>query len=134
MSEAHELVAGLDLYDPTFIADPYPRLGQLREVTPVFRNELTGQWMLTRFDDVHETLRDRRLGRTYHHRYTDSELPGPGPDPRWASFNQHERWSLLSLEPPDTQPHTAAGLEGVHTPVGDGAAPCHHRTFPRVTG
>ncbi len=101
MSEAHELVAGLDLYDPTFIADPYPRLGQLREVTPVFRNELTGQWMLTRFDDVHETLRDRRLGRTYHHRYTDSELPGPGPDPRWASFNQHERWSLLSLEPPD---------------------------------
>ena len=25
----------------------------------------------------------------------------PEPDPRWASFHQHERWSLLSLEPPD---------------------------------
>ena len=47
------------------------------------------------------TLRDRRLGRVYHHRYRHAELGQPAPDPRWASFHQHERWSLLSLEPPD---------------------------------
>ena len=101
MSDLQSLVDALDFYDPAFIADPYPTLGQLREATPVFRNERTGHWMLTRFADVHETLRDRRLGRVYHHRYTPAELGQPEPDPRWAAFHQHERWSLLSLEPPD---------------------------------
>ncbi len=101
MSDLRDLIDGLDFYDPAFIADPYPRLGRLREAAPVFRNEQTGHWMLTRFADVHETLRDRRLGRVYHHRYTAAELGQPEPDPRWAAFHQHERWSLLSLEPPD---------------------------------
>ena len=91
----------LDFYDPGFLANPYPALGRVREATPIFRNEQTGQWMLTRFADVNETLRDRRLGRIYHHRYSHAELGQPEPDPRWASFHQHERWSLLSLEPPD---------------------------------
>ena len=101
MSDLRELIDGLDFYDPAFIADPYPRLGRLREAAPVFRNDQTGHWMLTRFADVHETLRDRRLGRVYHHRYTAAELGQPEPDPRWAAFHQHERWSLLSIEPPD---------------------------------
>lgn len=101
MSGLQSLVDALDFYDPAFIADPYPALGRLREATPVFRNEQTGHWMLTRFADVHETLRDRRLGRVYHHLYTPAELGQPEPDPRWAAFHQHERWSLLSLEPPD---------------------------------
>ena len=91
----------LNFYDPGFLADPYPALGRVREATPIFRNEQTGQWMLTRFTDVYETLRDRRLGRVYHHRYRHAELGQPEPDPRWAAFHQHERWSLLSLEPPD---------------------------------
>ena len=91
----------LDFYDPEFLADPYPALGRVREATPIFRNEQTGQWMLTRFADVYQTLRDRRLGRVYDHLYSHAELGQPAPDPRWASFHQHERWSLLSLEPPD---------------------------------
>ena len=101
MSDLQSLVDALDFYDPAFIADPYPALGRLREATPVFRNQQTGHWMLTRFAEVHETLRDRRLGRVYHHLYAASELGQPDPDPRWAAFHQHERWSLLSLEPPD---------------------------------
>ncbi|MXV90396.1 MAG: cytochrome P450 [Acidimicrobiia bacterium] len=101
MSDVERLVDELDFYDPAFIDDPYPTLGRLREATPIFHNPRTGQWMLTRFDDVYETLRDRRLGRVYDHLYSHEELGQPGPDPRWASFNQHEKWSLLSLEPPD---------------------------------
>ena len=92
---------GLDFYDPAFLADPYPELGRVREATPMFLDEQTGQWMLTRFADVYQTLRDRRLGRVYHHRYAHTELGQPAPDTRWASFRRHERWSLLSLEPPD---------------------------------
>jgi cytochrome P450 len=87
--------------DPAFIADPYPVLNALREHTPGFWNERAGQWTITRFADVYTTLRDRRLGRAYTHRYAHAELGKPEPDPRWAAFDQHEAWSLLALEPPD---------------------------------
>ncbi len=73
----------------------------MREQTPIFWNESSSQWILTRFADVHDTLRDKRLGRSYEHLYTHAELGKPDPDPRWARFREHERWSLLSLEPPD---------------------------------
>lgn len=96
-----ELIARFDVDDPAFIADPYPVLGELRDATPIFWNPSTGQWMLTRFADVAATLRDRRVGRAYTHKYTHEELGRSQPDPRWASFHEHERWSLLNLEPPD---------------------------------
>ncbi|MFM2076888.1 MAG: hypothetical protein RJA49_778 [Actinomycetota bacterium] len=95
------LIARFDPSDPAFIADPYPVLNAIREATPGFQNPVTGQWTLTRFSDVQETLRDRRLGRAYTHRYTHAEFGKDEPDPRWASFHQHEAWSLLCLEPPD---------------------------------
>jgi cytochrome P450 len=87
--------------DPSFLADPYPALNAVREATPGFWNEQTGQWTITRFSDVYETLRDRRLGRSYTPRYTHAEFGRPEPDARWAAFQQHEAWSLLCLEPPD---------------------------------
>ena len=96
-----ELLERFDPADPAFIADPYATLADLREATPIFFNERTRQWVITRFADVQETLRDRRLGRVYTHRYTHAELGHPEPDPRWAAFDQHEQWSLLQLEPPD---------------------------------
>ncbi len=87
--------------DPDFIADPYPVLNEIREATPIFRNPSTGQWTLTRFADVYETLRDRRLGRSYTHLFSHADVGRPEPDARWTAFHQHERWSLLCLEPPD---------------------------------
>jgi cytochrome P450 len=96
-----ELVARFDVDDPAFIADPYPVLAALREATPIFWNERSGTWMLTRFTEAAETLRDKRLGRSYTHLYTHALLGRPEPDPRWSDFYRHERWSLLSLEPPD---------------------------------
>ena len=100
-SELDEAIAGFDVTDPAFIADPYPALGRLREATPIFWSERNQQWVLTRFHDIATTLRDRRLGRDYTHRYTHAEVGRPEPDPRWSSFAEHERWSLLCLEPPD---------------------------------
>lgn len=96
-----ELISRFAPDDPAFIANPYPVLNGLREATPVFRYEPTGQWVVTRFDDVSALLRHPSLGRNYLHRYTSDEFGRPGPDPRWARFNDHERWSLLFLEPPD---------------------------------
>jgi cytochrome P450 len=91
----------LELTDPEFIADPYPVLAEVREATPILFNERSNQWVITRFSDVYEMLRDRRMGRVYTHRYTHADFGRPEPDPRWAAFDEHERWSLLQLEPPD---------------------------------
>ena len=95
------LIARFDPGDEAFIADPYPVLNDLREATPIFWNERSGQWTITRFKDVYETLRDRRLGRSYTHLFSHEQFGRPEPDSRWAAFHQHESWSLLCLEPPD---------------------------------
>ena len=95
------IIARFDVDDASFIADPYPVLNALREATPIFWNERSGQWTLTRFADVYETLRDRRLGRSYSQLYTHAQLGRAEPDARWPAFLKHEQWSLLCLEPPD---------------------------------
>ncbi len=86
-------VGGFDIADPAFIADPYPALAALRAVTPLFRHPDSRLWFVTRFGDVHDRLRDPRLGRVL-----DGDM---GRDARWTSFWGVERWSLLDLEPPD---------------------------------
>jgi cytochrome P450 len=118
--------AHFDPSDPAFIADPYPVLAELREATPIFWNDASQQWMLTRFDDIAAALRDRRLGRAYTHRFTHAEVGRPEPDARWSAFHEHEEWSLLALEPPD---HTRLRrlVQKVFTPraiagLGDGIA------------
>lgn len=101
MTVPAELLARFDTTDPGFQQDPYPVLDALREAAPLFWYEPSGQWMLTRHAEVHAALRDRRLGRAYTHRYTHEAFGRTPPDERWADFWTHERWSLLSLEPPD---------------------------------
>lgn len=96
-----ELIARFDVSDPAFIANPYPVLNELREATPIYWNDAAGHWVITRFSDAFETLRDRRLGRNYTHLYSHAALGRTEPDSRWAAFQQHEQWSLLCLEPPD---------------------------------
>ncbi|MEM7323960.1 MAG: cytochrome P450 [Actinomycetota bacterium] len=101
MSRLDELIGRFAPTDPAFISDPYPVMNAIREETPIWWNEASNQWMVTRFEDVATSLRDRRMGRDYTHRFNHAELGKPEPDNRWASFNEHERWSLLCLEPPD---------------------------------
>ncbi len=101
MSDLDRLIARFDVTDPAFIADPYAVLSALRETTPIYWSEQTQQWVLTRFEHVAAALRDRRLGRAYTHRYSHADVGRDAPDPRWASFHEHEEWSLLCLEPPD---------------------------------
>ncbi|WP_420451226.1 cytochrome P450 [Ilumatobacter sp.] len=98
---ATDPLAAFDVGDPSFTHDPYPALAALREAGPIHLHEPSGRWLVTRFDDVATALRDRRLGRSYTHLHDHAEMGRPEPDPRWSSFHEHERWSLLSLEPPD---------------------------------
>ncbi len=97
----------IDFHDPEFLQDPHPRLNEVREQTPLFRQakDKDGQemWFLTRHDDIHRTLGDRRLGRSFEH-VLDHEEVGVSPPPppqAWKPFTELERWSILQLEPPE---------------------------------
>src|SRR5471030_1540838 len=50
--------------DPAFIADPYPFYHRLRETAPVFKTPM-GFWLLSRYDDIAASLRDRRFGKDF---------------------------------------------------------------------
>lgn len=95
----------IPLDDPSFLQDPYPILNEIRESTPIFRQQKAkdghGVWFLTRHDDVQRTLRDRRLGRTFEHVLSYDDVGVTPPDPSLQPYLDVERWSLLQLEPPD---------------------------------
>jgi cytochrome P450 len=97
LSEALEF----DPSDPDFLRDPYPALNRLREAARVFYEPVRERWFVTRHEDVRSCLRDKRLGRNFRHVMSPEEIGVPPLDPRWQSFWETERWSLLWLEPPD---------------------------------
>jgi cytochrome P450 len=51
----------LDPFAPGYFEDPYPQLAALRDHAPVHWSERLGSYVVTRYDDVHELIRDRTL-------------------------------------------------------------------------
>lgn len=92
---------GFDPSDPTFIANPYPVLQELRDRYPVIYDDRTSQWLITRHADVDRLLRDRRLGRTYHHIATDEDMGRAAPPDWQAPFTELNGNGMLDREPPD---------------------------------
>jgi unspecific monooxygenase len=90
----------LEVHDPAFVRDPYPRLAALRDTAPVFYDPVLDKVFLTRYDDVSSTLRSRRFGTSILHVLSRDELGWPPPDPRQADFDRFEDNHLLSNEPP----------------------------------
>ncbi len=97
MSEA----LAFDPWSPRFAADPYPGYAELRERGRVHWFAPSRQWLVPRYDDVRALLRDRRLGRTYLHRFGHEEF-GRGAPPDWHEpFHTLNDNGLLDLEAPD---------------------------------
>ena len=89
------------LTSPAFYANPYPLYHQLRGEQPVFWSEALGGWLLTRYDDVHATLRDTehfssrgRMLSVLNH-LPDEERA------RLRLFEEHFTVGLISADPPD---------------------------------
>ncbi|MBP0452436.1 cytochrome P450 [Kitasatospora sp. RG8] len=93
--------AKFDPWSAEFVAHPYDAYAELREHAPVTYYEPTGQWLVSRYEDVSALLRDRRLGRTYTHRFTHEEFGRPAPDPAHEPFHTLNDNGLLDLEAPD---------------------------------
>ncbi|MFF8906274.1 cytochrome P450 [Streptomyces olivaceoviridis] len=90
-----------DPWDPAFVADPYPAYAELRARGRVIRYEPTDQWLIPRHADVSALLRDRRLGRTYQHRFSHEEFGRTPPPPEHEPFHTLNDHGMLDLEPPD---------------------------------
>lgn len=89
-----------DPWSPAFVADPYPAFERLRNERPVFFHEPTGQWVITRYEDVNALLRDRRLGRSYLHAGSHEEF-GQEPEAEFLKpFWDLIRAGMLDVEPP----------------------------------
>jgi cytochrome P450 len=80
-------------FAPELVSDPYPTYRRLLEEEPFF-HERSGFWVVARHADVHQVLRDRRLGRADFAERARSQL-GDGPLAR--AFTQF----LLFKDPPD---------------------------------
>jgi cytochrome P450 len=90
---------GYDPWSPAFVADPYPALARLREGPSALYDERTEQWLVSRHALVNALLRDRRLGRSYHHVATNAEWGRPDPPADEAAF-----WRLLDIQMIDQEP------------------------------
>ncbi|MFJ8140539.1 cytochrome P450 [Streptomyces sp. NPDC096013] len=99
MAAADDLV--FDPWDPAFVSDPYPAYAELRERGRVTYYAPTDQWLVPRHADVSALLRDRRLGRTYQHRFTHEDFGRTAPPPEHEPFHTLNDHGMLDLEPPD---------------------------------
>ena len=98
--EATQRSVDLDPRDAQFYENPYPTYRRLHEQCPVFKWEQYGHWCFSRFEDVNTLLRDRRFGRQILHVASREELSWPEPAEHIRIFTDHEKHSLLELEPP----------------------------------
>jgi cytochrome P450 len=90
-----------DPWDQAFVADPYPVYADLRARGRVHYYEPTDQWLVPHHADVSALLRDRRLGRTYQHRFTHEDFGRTAPPPEHEPFHTLNDHGMLDLEPPD---------------------------------
>lgn len=93
--------ASFDPWSPAFVADPYPAYAALRAAGRVHRFEPTNQWLVPHYADVSALLRDRRLGRTYLHRFTHEEFGRTPPPAAHEPFTTLNGQGILDLEAPD---------------------------------
>ncbi|MCL6672936.1 cytochrome P450 [Streptomyces panaciradicis] len=94
-------MAAFDPWDPAFLADPYPVYAELRAAGRVHYFEATDQWLVPHHADVSALLRERRLGRTYLHRFGHEDFGRTAPPPEHEPFHTLNDHGMLDLEPPD---------------------------------
>ena len=91
----------MDLFDPTFKANPYPTYTGLRSDAPVYRAELPdgrGVWLVTRYDDVVAVLKDERFAKDWRSAMTPEQLAQIPPIPEVMKPLSE---NMLDKDPPD---------------------------------
>lgn len=86
--------------EPAFYQNPYAFYDAVHAEAPAFLWENYGHWCFAGFKDVSALLRDKRFGRQILHLLSREQLGMPEPKAHVAAFDQTEKYSLLTLEPP----------------------------------
>ena len=81
----------IDFNNPTFVADPYEQLKELREFGKPIWHEGMQIFLAARHSDANDVFRNKSLGRIF----TDKK-----PDFEWETFNWLHSDSILDSEPP----------------------------------
>ena len=87
--------------DVAFYRDPYQFYDAVHAASPAFFWENYDHWCFASFKEVNALLRDKRFGRQILHLMTREQLGMAPPKPHTAAFDLTEKYSLLTLEPPD---------------------------------
>ncbi|MSQ30081.1 MAG: cytochrome P450 [Dehalococcoidia bacterium] len=83
---------------PSYIANPYPALARLRAEEPVYYSREIGAWLVTRYADCSDVLRDQRI---YRSEFSHVQ------DPAWEAGRERLQQMLggvqrlAATEPPD---------------------------------
>src|SRR6516165_4941358 len=91
----------VNIASPEFKANPFPFYARLRAEAPVFRVTLPDRqkaWLITRYDDVVQALKDERLAKDRLRALTPGQLAQQPWMP--ALFRPLSR-NMLDLDPPD---------------------------------
>lgn len=94
-------MSDFDPASPAFLADPYPVYAELRARGRAHYYEPSDQWLVPHHADVSALLRDRRLGRSYGHRFSHEEFGRTAPPSGHEPFHELNDHGMLELEPPD---------------------------------
>ena len=81
----------IDFNEPNFIADPYPKLDQLRQYGKPLWHEGLQMFLAPRHGDANEVFRNKSLGRIFIDKVPEFE---------WETFNWLHSDSILDSEPP----------------------------------
>src|SRR3712207_5639817 len=91
----------VDLFDPAFVADPYPTYARLRSATPIHRVTLPdgrGLWLITRYEDVSAFFKDERFVKEERNALTPDKLANVPPGPEVIKRLSRD---MLDTDPPD---------------------------------
>lgn len=87
--------------DVAFYRDPYRFYDAVHADSPAFFWENYNHWCFASFKEVNALLRDKRFGRQILHLMSREQLGMSPPKEHTAAFDLTEKYSLLTLEPPD---------------------------------
>jgi cytochrome P450 len=90
------MTAAYDLLSPAHFAAPYETFALMRENDPLYWHEQTGLWFVTRYQDVHDVIRDRRFSSNR----VNSFMP-PGADEQKQAIRRFFTDWMLFTDPPE---------------------------------
>jgi cytochrome P450 len=90
------MTATYDLLSPAHFAAPYETFALMRENDPLYWHEQMGLWFVTRYQDVHAVMRDRRFSANR----VKSFMP-PGTDEKTQAVRQFFTDWMVFNDPPE---------------------------------